>query len=220
MNPKSYVSFSIWGTQLKYLAGALANAELAKIHFPNWQSVFYCGSSITKAFKLELENLGALTVDCRDEVKIPPSMWRYLAADIPDCQRFISRDCDSRLSARDKSFVDSWEASGKAVHIIQDHSGHKNTLLAGMWGCVPSFFKTSFRGLMEKYGAGNNSYGVDQNFLKHVLWPKAQMSVFYSKDLTEKLEYVGQVFDENNDPVPWVHPVWDPWVKPKVNDEE
>ena len=50
-------------------------------------------------------------------------------------ERFISRDCDSRLSERDRVAVDEWIKSEKNFHIIREHPiGHRSLINAGYVG--------------------------------------------------------------------------------------
>jgi hypothetical protein len=215
MPPKrtvDYISFSLWGDQLKYTKGAVENAKYAAKHFKTWRPIFYCSRNVPQEIIRELYAEKALVVECWGENQILPSMWRFLAADIPDARYVIFRDCDSRVTERDYLLVESWTASEKAVHFIQDHPSHKNTLLAGMWGLNVKKFGATFRHLLEKYCKGReNTYGVDQDFLRHVVWPKAQYDMFLSSDLREKPEYVGQVYDADNNPITWSSPTWSEW---------
>lgn len=98
-------SFSLWGTTPKYCIGAVNNAQLARIYYPSWQSRYYVDSSVP------LETLNSLRqLDC-ELVHMPVSigargmLWRFLAASDPNVDRFISRDCDSRIGPREASSV-------------------------------------------------------------------------------------------------------------------
>ena len=63
--------------------------------------------------------------------------WRFWAAADPTVERFISRDVDSRLMARDAVAVAAWEQSGKAFHVVRDHPSHSlYPMSGGLWGCV------------------------------------------------------------------------------------
>lgn len=47
--------------------------------------------------------------------------WRFLCAQDASLVRFIVRDIDSTLTARDRAAVNSWIAEGKKFHVIRDH---------------------------------------------------------------------------------------------------
>ena len=46
----------------------------------------------------------------------------------------LSRDLDSRLSAREEAATREWLYSGLAVHAMRDHPLHTQPLMGGMWG--------------------------------------------------------------------------------------
>ena len=46
----------------------------------------------------------------------------------------LSRDLDSRLSAREEAATQEWLHSGLAVHAMRDHPHHTQPLMGGMWG--------------------------------------------------------------------------------------
>ena len=48
--------------------------------------------------------------------------------------RFIVRDSDSRLNARERLAVEEWIQSGTLVHSLRDHPNHDRPLNGGMWG--------------------------------------------------------------------------------------
>ena len=54
----------------------------------------------------------------------------------PQVSIFISRDLDSRITAREVAAVAEWLGSpgGEAVHCMRDHPQHYMPIMAGMWG--------------------------------------------------------------------------------------
>ena len=63
--------------------------------------------------------------------------WRFWAAADPTAERFISRDVDSRLMARDYEAVRRWIASGRKFHVVRDHPSHSlYPMSGGLWGAV------------------------------------------------------------------------------------
>ena len=49
---KKIISFSLYGTESKYTHGALCNAELAKVIYPEWICRFYCGESVPREIEI------------------------------------------------------------------------------------------------------------------------------------------------------------------------
>ena len=233
------ISFSLWGNNPKYCVGAIRNAELALKIYPGWQTRFYCGSSTPASVMDELENIGhsvfsvgTLEKDGRlsfdygrdrsgfdTHVILYPEIgdwrgmfWRFHAAIDPSVEVMISRDCDSRLSLREKSAVDEWLASDKGFHTMHDHPYHTVPILGGMFGikkgCVPEFGQLMSSWKME------DRWQTDQDFLNSIIWPRVQhncsnhdsffIHLWGGKTFpiprTDGL-FVGAVFDENDVPV-------------------
>ena len=62
-----------------------------------------------------------------------PMFWRFTPMYNSDINYFISRDADSRASIREKTFVDEFIKSDKAVHSILDQGCHHG-IMGGMCG--------------------------------------------------------------------------------------
>jgi hypothetical protein len=165
------ISFSVWGSQEKYLKGCIQNIHLAKKIYPGWRVRFYYDSEVSKDFINELSSLGAETV-CMfsNESKWEGLFWRFLPAGDPSIDTFISRDIDSRLNEREKAAVDEWLLSGKHLHCMRDHIEHNVPMLGGMWGCRGRVLE-NISNLMD--GWMNKKYkGSDQDFLRIEVWDK------------------------------------------------
>ena len=124
----------------------------------------------------------------------------------------ISRDCDSRLSLREKEAVDEWIASGKSFHTMHDHPHHSVPILGGMFGikCRNVFALDISNWAHEWFINHQERWQVDQDFLTQVVWPIVRNNTmnhdqFFSHlwggipfpKSRSGLEFVGQVFDEN-----------------------
>lgn len=169
-----YVSFSLWGPNPVYCAGAIKNARLYPVLFNSWQVIIWHDNSVPKGTIDGLKAAGAMLRDCSRMTWCPPCMWRFLVNDMPDCDRFISRDCDSRPILREAFVVNEWEKSGRPFHLIRDHPNHGMwPILAGMWGCMKGFIN-GMDGMIKAYRTPHTGYGHDQNFLRDAVWPKAQ----------------------------------------------
>jgi hypothetical protein len=115
-----YVSFSLWGNNPLYNIGAIRNSELIKTIYPDWKMVVYYDKSVPKNTIDELikNDVNVINMDDSD---IFPSFWRFLIADKEDCEYAVFRDCDSRISVREKLAVDEWVNSNKKIHVMRDH---------------------------------------------------------------------------------------------------
>lgn len=208
---KNIVVYSLWGDHPMYWVGALRNIELVSKYFPGYICRFY----IDRNSKQELidtikgDNVEVLLVDSKDSFH--GMFWRFWGAEDPEVDIFLSRDCDSKISEREVIAVNEWLNSDKDFHIMRDHPYHTVPILGGMWGCRG--------GIMREIGLCNlievwNSYsekGMDQDFLEQIIYPLVkERSIEHSEfnlnfggetipfpTLRENLEFVGDVFDEN-----------------------
>ena len=204
---KRIISFSLWGNNPKYTIGAIRNAELTPIIFPDWVSRFYCGKSVPEDITEKLKSLPYTEVITMDENGDWTGMfWRFYACE--DSDIMLSRDTDSRLSNREKLAVDEWLESDKDFHIMRDHPYHNTEILGGMWGMRNGILK-NIKELIENYTKGA-FWQVDQNFLKEKIYPLVvnnnftHDSYFNYNDNSKPFpserinkEFVGDVFDEN-----------------------
>lgn len=202
---KKIISYSLWGRNPKYTIGAIRNAELAKIVYPDWNCRFYIGSDVDDSIIKSLIELES------DIIKMDASgwngmFWRFLAADSDDI--VISRDTDSRLNNREKLAVDEWLYSDKDFHIMRDHPHHATHILGGMWGARNGVLK-GISNMIKSYNKGlyDNKWQVDQNFLREMIYPIVQShscvhdEFFDRKPFPAKRingEFVGAPFDEND----------------------
>lgn len=205
---KKIISFSLWGENPKYTIGAIKNAELAKLIYPDWTCRFYCGKSVPNNIIDELKKFNNVEViEMGENGDWTGMFWRFFACE--DSDVMLSRDTDSRLSLREKMAVDEWLNSDKDFHIMRDHPYHNATIMGGMWGCRNGVLKDIGK-LINEYSKGN-FWQVDQNFLKEKIYPIISNNCFvhdsyfnvesHKKNFpTERIdkEFVGDVFDEND----------------------
>ena len=162
------ITFSLWGSNAKFLAGAISNLKLAPLYYPGWTCRIYCGADVPVTWGRELSDAGFQVWWRGARMGLHDGLfWRFEAAFSPDVEVFISRDLDSRLNPREAAAVNEWLASGKRLHTMRDHYEHIVPILGGMWGCRqwPEFEKL----LAEWKTRGN--MGDDQDFLKKSVWP-------------------------------------------------
>ena len=207
---KKLIVFSLWGNDPKYTVGAIHNAIQANSVYPDWVCRFYVGQSVPNEIILTLENFSNTEVIRMETQGDWTSMfWRFYPASESDVDIMISRDCDSRLSLREKIAVDEWLNSDKDFHIMRDHPWHGTQILGGMWGVRNSILK-DMKNKIDEFVKGN-FWQVDQNFLAKIIYPIVKENLFvhdefFNYDLvkhkfpTERInkEFVGDVFDHNN----------------------
>jgi len=111
---KRVISFGLYGNNPKYTTGAVRNAELRDTYFPGWVLRFYADASVPGEILARLKELGCELVEM-DKYKGEAAgmFWRFLVADDESVDRWIVRDSDSRLNARDRFAVEEWITSGK-----------------------------------------------------------------------------------------------------------
>jgi hypothetical protein len=202
------ISFSLWGDKEIYTKGALRNAEIAKSLYRGWMCWFYIGTSTPQQIIDTLRShSNCKVILVNEEGDWKGMFWRFLPASDPSVDVMISRDCDSRLTVREKNAVDEWLASKKSFHIMRDHPNHSEAILGGMWG-VKNPLLIDMENLIHAFSK-QDSYQVDQDFLREVIYPKISNDCmvhdeFFVFDSCAKSfsfhrinnEFVGERFDE------------------------
>lgn len=175
---KKVISFCLYGTNARYNVGAVANAILARTWYPDWTPRFYLptGAPCDEAHRRILELFNDIEIVPVDDKEIPPMFTRMLVADDPDVERFIVRDCDSRLDEREAAAVQEWVDSSKPFHVMRDHPAHSGLPVpGGMWGAVKGALpnmRLTIKEWVKKHHAQFFNYGLDQDFLAEVIWDK------------------------------------------------
>lgn len=201
------ISFSLWGDNPKYTVGAIRNAELAPIIYPNWTCWFYVGNNVPQDILQELEKHNHCKIlKKNDQCDWTSMFWRFEAGYADDADVCIFRDTDSRLSMREKYAVDEWLNSSKNVHIMRDHPFHNFPILGGMWG-IKKDGKYDIKSMLNRFDKKDN-YGIDYDFLANSIYKDSlarddqlvhdeffEHKPFPSTRSAGK-EFVGDVFDE------------------------
>ena len=200
------ITFSLWGTDLKYLVGAQRNADLAEEIYPDWTCRFYVAESVPFSFVRDLEGRNNCEVLYKRGFGDWTSMfWRFEPASENNVDVMISRDTDSRLNTREKTAVDAWLASDKGFHIMRDHPWHKYPILGGMWG-VKKGVLPDMKELINSF-AQKDVYGTDYQFFAESIIPRIQDDCLVHDEFfdglpfptkRQGLQFVGQVFDQND----------------------
>ena len=206
------ISFCLWGDNPKYCKGALKNLELARTIYPGWDCWFYTGWSMPREIGLELATKGALVI----RHPLQHGDWRmmldrFTAIEEPEVEVMISRDCDSRLSKREKVAVDEWLASDKGFHTIHDHFQHSVPILGGLFGIKKGVFSELGRHAREWAQSHESRWQCDQDFLTQVVWPVVQHDCMNHSEFHTNIwpgkpiplprsgrEFIGATYDEND----------------------
>lgn len=102
-------------------------------------------------------------------------VWRFLPMADPYVDVMISRDLDSRFSAREAAAVNDWMSSGLPFHAMRDHNQHENPILGGMWGSRKTETNSKLLSSLVDtlITAMNSSWtkGYDQDLLEQHVWP-------------------------------------------------
>jgi hypothetical protein len=128
------ISYSLYGDNQMYCAGAIRNAEIVREKYPDWKCLIWFDSSVpseTIESLAKFENV--LLIDMTGSL-IPGMYWRFLCLDVPDIEVFCVRDADSRITDREVSAVEDWLKKDKTLHLMRDHPHHNYPVMGGMWG--------------------------------------------------------------------------------------
>jgi hypothetical protein len=169
---KQVISYSLYGQQLKFLVGAIKNAQLAQRFFPGFTVRFYVGKSVPTWCRSTLAlfpNVEIIPVDAEENSLA--RMWRFRAVLDPSVDVVLSRDADARLSYREVLAHQEFLDSQFDFHIIRDHpTGHGYLISAGMFAC-----KNKGMHFFEKLWSEaplRDTYMQDQEFLSSHIYPQ------------------------------------------------
>lgn len=165
------IAFSLWGSNPRYLRGALHNALLAREVYPGWICRFWIDESVPRDLSDALRSCEAEVVVC--DAAEPPHRRlcrRFLVSDDSEAGYFLVRDCDSVVSQREAGAVREWLSSGKSFHVMRDWWTHTDIMLAGMWGGIAGVLPP-MRDLIQSYNSAHVvTANWDQWFLRDKVW--------------------------------------------------
>ena len=181
---KKVISFSLWGNDVKYVLGAILNADIAEKEWHGWICRFYVSPNVPESAVKELESRDNVEVVRMEQDESWNGMfWRFYAASDPDVSVAIFRDTDSRISIRDKAAVDEWIATDKGIHIMRDNCQHGWEICGGAWGakdnalCEIKNFIDDF-----DYKTISNKHGIDQIWLSKDIYPSFWKEAYVHDD--------------------------------------
>jgi hypothetical protein len=168
---KQVISYSLYGKDLRFMVGAIKNAQLAQVFFPGFTVRFYVGASVPTWVRSTLwlfDNVEMVDVDLPENSLA--RMWRFKAICDPTVDVVLSRDCDARLSLREAEAHQEFLDSGFGFHIIRDHpTGHGYLISAGMFACRTKDLHF-FQKIWDETPL-RDTYMQDQEFMAHQIYP-------------------------------------------------
>lgn len=201
------ISFSLWGDDPKYCLGAVRNAQLAAKYFPDWTCFFYHDKKVPNTYIKVLQDFHNVRTILMEHNSFG-AFWRFF--DMSEGTIVLSRDCDSRLSMREKLIVDDWLKSKESMCTIRDHINHYEfPILAGMWG-IKNGLREDVKDAMKRYWS-THAYTVDQIYLRDAVWPeyKNDCKIYGIKETVWMREtypsigkdFIGQTYNEYEYPI-------------------
>lgn len=165
------ITFSLFGDNPLYCVGAVENARLAKEIYSNWVARFYVAEDVPEQYVSKLKDYDAEVIICQRKSSYDGLNWRFRPFSEEDVEFWISRDCDSRLSWRERRAVDEWMRSSKSVHLMRDCHNHGYTIMAGMFGVNNQLFHSRYGKLNLDVDQAHNRED-DQTILHSYVWNK------------------------------------------------
>ncbi len=172
---RNIISFSLWGTNKRYLDGAIRNAVVARHLYPGWTARFYIDASVADPVRKALVANGA---QLRQVDNLPAAryglFWRFLVEDDPEVLIYLVRDADAVLNIRERVAVQGWLDSDKPFHVMRDYPSHCELILAGLWGAHRGNIGQMGKRILayvKDHAATTNDRTADQKFLASQVWP-------------------------------------------------
>lgn len=128
------IAYSLYGTDLKYTAGAIKNAVLSQ-RYPDFDLRFYVGKTVPEWVTQTLSLFKNVEIVKMIGNEDPSAMfWRFYAMGDLNYDYILIRDTDARLNEREIDMHYEFVESGKGFHIIKDHpTGHNHLINGGQF---------------------------------------------------------------------------------------
>jgi hypothetical protein len=201
-NGSDVIAFSLWGSNPRYLRGAVRNLQEAPVVYPGWVCRFYVDDSVPIEFVNLAFELGAQVIRQPANQSVRQKLsWRFLVANDPTVGRFLVRDADAVVSIREAQAVAEWLASDRWFHVMRDYWTHTDPILAGMWG-GRSGLLPDLATLVMSYESGKlETLNIDQWFLRDRVWPLIRSSTLIHDRCFRVLD--ARVWPEVDPPGDW-----------------
>ena len=200
----------------------LRNVELIEAAFSSWEIWIYIGNDVPDIIINTLKQHPSVKLIYTNEVGMVNKLYRFFPIDDSSVDICCIRDADSRVLDRDISCIKEFIESEKLFHIIRDHPNHHHAIMACSLGIKKGLIPFSLYDTFCIYRLNNevNTFWNDQDFLKHVFYPKVlaeslihddlqnlepySMKTTFKVPINTGLDFVGQVYeyDENGNEYP------------------
>lgn len=179
---RNVIAFSLWGSDQRYIQGAINNAVVARYLYPGWRARFYIDAHVSEDVIKALAQNGAQIMRVGDT--LPANQfglfWRFLVEDDENVDIWLCRDADSVMSIKERAAVEDWLQSGRAFHVMRDRPSHAELILAGMWGAHRGNIGAMRKRIEAHVESGKkmlNNRITDQEFLRWSIWPIVRQDV-------------------------------------------
>ncbi len=168
-------SFSIFGTNKKYTLGLVKNLEIINSVYPDFEIWIYGGTDVPEEYITKYKSFANVKYIETGKIGNILTFSRFFPIDDSNVDICFIRDADSRINDRDQWCIKKFIDSDKQFQIIRDHRYHGMRIMAGMWAIKRGSLKISIYDEYTKWITKNehmiNTYGVDQLFLRDVIYP-------------------------------------------------
>lgn len=174
---KHLIAYSLYGTNPRYLVGAIKNAVLSQ-RYPGFDLRFYVGESVPEWVTSTLtlfKNVELVPMISAEDYRA--MFWRFYALADLNYDYVLVRDCDARLNEREIDMHYEFVESGKGFHIIKDHpTGHSYVISGGMLAAKRTVLHDIHK-LIDAWEP-KPAYGNDIVFLENRVWPRIASDCF------------------------------------------
>ena len=170
---KKVISYSLYGSDDKYVLGLQHNINLLESTFPGWTIKVYYDDSVPED-RLMFDNPN---VEYAKVVHDSNYMfWRFYTWNDTDVDVFISRDLDDRLNKPDFEMTQTWEESDCGFTVARCKHVHGIPIMGGLWGCKPKMYDVDIKLLIDQFKETHttSNHNDDQIFLSQCVWPIVQ----------------------------------------------
>ena len=170
---RNVIAFSLFGDNPRYCENAVLNVEKADRIYPSWTCRFYCADDVPALVIERLKGLGAeVIVRAKTSDEKEMLFWRFDVMSDTKIDRYLVRDCDAVVNAKEVAAVKDWIKSGRRFHIMRDFYSHTTLVLAGMFGGTTDVFKNiklDYKKFLKEERTVRSH--LDQDFLAECVWP-------------------------------------------------
>lgn len=186
---RTLVSFSLFGNDSRYIDGAIRNAQHLRTDHPDWDVRFYTSDEVSAEVDNRLRSFDAKVVKRIRRHPFDGTFWRFEPMNETNYDFVIFRDVDSLIGPTDAACVSKWASAKRVFHLIRSHPSHWHPIMAGLWGCRPTF-TPNFRTLLRLWRLQCirtkrrpfHQRDDDQHFLARFIYPFAQYSCMVHSD--------------------------------------